>query len=82
MQTKMTVDVTHHQLVPLHTKISDTEKQKLYDTYHITSKRLPKILKEDPALAKLAVKVGDVIKIQRQSKTAGISTYYRVVIDG
>lgn len=78
----MTVDVSNHILVPVHTKISDAEKQKLYNTYNITSKGLPKIFRDDPALAKLAVEVGDIIKIQRQSKTAGVSTYYRVVVDG
>ena len=78
----MTIDITNHHLVPKHSKVSDTEKQKVFDTFNITSKRLPKIHLEDPAIAKLSIKIGDVIKIERKSKTAGIASYYRVVIDG
>lgn len=77
----MTLDITNHSLVPKHSRVSDTEKEKLYALYNITSKKLPKIMKDDPTLAKLGVKVGDIVKIERQSKTAGVSSYYREVID-
>ena len=75
-------NVINHNLVPKHSKVSDTEKEKLYETFNISSKKLPKIMAEDPALTKLSVKAGDIIKIERSSKTAGVTTYYRVVIDG
>jgi DNA-directed RNA polymerase subunit H len=78
----MALDVTHYSLVPKHTKISDAEKEKVLSEFHISTKEMPKILKDDPALAKLNVKEGDVIKIERESKTAGVSYYYRVVING
>jgi DNA-directed RNA polymerase subunit H len=48
--------------------------------YGIERSKLPKIRKIDPALPNGA-KVGDVIRITRKSKTAGISLYYRVVIE-
>lgn len=79
---KMAFDVTQHSLVPKHSKISDTEKEKILQQYGITIKELPKILKTDPALHSLNVKTGDVIKVERRSATADISLYYRVVIDG
>ena len=50
--------------------------------YNIDLTALPKILSEDPALEKLSVKEGDVIKIERESETAGVSVYYRIVIEG
>lgn len=78
----MAFDVSKHILVPKHSKLSDSEKNKLLEKYNINVLELPKILKEDPAIAKLDVKVGDVIKIERKSKTAGTSDYYRVVIEG
>ncbi|MBS3127511.1 DNA-directed RNA polymerase subunit H [Candidatus Woesearchaeota archaeon] len=78
----MAIDITKHFLVPEHTKMTDSEVQKLYQKYNLSSKELPKIKKEDPAIAKLQVKVGDVIKVERKSATAGKSYYYRVVIDG
>ena len=37
---------------------------------------------ENPAIKHLNVKAGEVIKIERESKTAGKSVYYREVIEG
>ncbi len=78
----MTFDVTKHHLVPKHTKLSETEKSKVLGKYDVDAHSLPKILVNDPALKKLGAKVGDVIKIERNSKTAGVTEYYRVVIEG
>ena len=76
------MDLTKHELVPKHSKLSDSEKQKVLDKFTIATKQLPKILITDMALQKLKPKIGDVIKIERTSQTAGKSDYYRVVIDG
>lgn len=78
----MTFDVTKHHLVPKHTKLGEVEKSKILGKYGIESQSFPKILSDDPAIKKLDVKSGDVIKIDRQSKTAGVSEYYRVVVEG
>jgi DNA-directed RNA polymerase subunit H len=78
----MTFDVSKHILVPKHSKVSDSEKKKLFEKYNINGKELPRIFKEDPAIVKLSVKVGDIIKIERESQTAGVAKYYRVVVDG
>ena len=78
----MTFDVNKHILVPKHSKISDAEKEKLLQVYNVTIKELPKIYKADAALAKIDTKAGDIIKIERESKTAGTSAYYRVVVEG
>jgi DNA-directed RNA polymerase subunit H len=78
----MSFEVNKHSLVPKHQKLSDSEKNKLLDEYHIEIKSLPKISKEDPAVAILNAQAGDVIKIERDSLTAGKTIYYRVVIEG
>ena len=75
-------DVTKHHLVPKHIKISEKEKQELLKRYNITTKELPKILIEDPAIKNLEVKIGDVVKILRKSPTAGEFVFYRCVING
>lgn len=77
----MAIDVIKHTLVPKHSKVSDSEKQKLFATYNIEARALPKIVKNDSAIAKLDVKIGDIVKIERISKTAGVASYYRVVVD-
>jgi DNA-directed RNA polymerase subunit H len=73
--------VNKHFLVPKHTKLSDSEKHKLLEKINVNLLSLPKILSDDPAIAKLDAKAGDVIKIERKSKTAGVTTYYRMVTE-
>ena len=71
-----------HILVPEHKKLSEKDKAELLKKYNITLKELPKILNSDPAIAELDVDEGDVIKITRNSRTAGKTVYYRGVIRG
>ena len=73
-------DVTKHVLVPKHTKLSQKEKENLFEKYDISEAELPKISKKDPAIAHLKVKSGDVIMIERESVTAGKAIFYRVVV--
>ena len=73
-------DMIKHELVPEHTKLSDKETQELMSTYNIVLRELPKILISDPAINHLNVKEGDVIKIKRNSRTAGEIYFYRGVI--
>ena len=72
--------VTKHVLIPKHIKLSEKEKKAVFERYNITSKELPKINKNDPAISGLNVKAGDVIKIIRKSPTAGEAVFYRGVI--
>lgn len=74
-------DVSAHCLVPKHTKLSEKDKQELLATYGITVKELPKILANDPAIAHLEVRAGDVIKVARESPTAVKALFYRGVVD-
>ena len=75
------MDKLTHELIPTHTKISDDEKKQILEQYHITVHGLPKISISDPAIAHLDVKSGDVIKVERSSRTAGDAVYYRGVIN-
>ena len=72
--------IKEHILIPKHIKLSEKEKQELLEKYHISLTELPKINKDDPAISKLNIKAGDVIKILRNSPTIGKSIFYRVVI--
>lgn len=77
----MSFNVTTHQLVCKHSKVADTEKESLLQKYDITQHDLPKIMSHDPAIKHLSAKAGDIVKIERESKTAGKSAYYREVIE-
>lgn len=77
----MAFDINKHILVPKHSKLSDKEKEILFSQYRVTIKELPKIISDDPAISKLNVRLGDIIKIERNSRTAGTTVYYRVVVE-
>jgi DNA-directed RNA polymerase subunit H (RpoH/RPB5) len=74
------VEIEKHELVPKHTLLSGAEKEEVLKKYGITSRQLPRILATDPVVAKLGCTVGDVVKIERKSETAGETVYYRVVV--
>lgn len=72
-------DITQHRLVPKHTVVSDRELKQLLKHYSL--KDFPKILIDDPAIHSLKVKEGDIIKIERQSLTAGKTVFFRRVVN-
>lgn len=78
------MDIQEHFLVPKHSKASEKDKQELMKRFGVDEEGLkrilPKILQTDPGISHLEVKAGDIIKIARQSETAGQTVYYRVVI--
>lgn len=78
---KKEIDITQHELVPKHTKVSDKEKEQALEEYGITVMDLPKIKMDDPAINHLDAKAGDVIRIERPSPTAGTTVFYRVVVN-
>ncbi len=76
----LAAEIRSHVLVPRHEILDDAETKKVLREYEVDRSKLPKIKKDDPALPEEA-KVGDVIKITRESPTAGVSLYYRVVVE-
>lgn len=74
------LDVLKHGLVPKHEILSEEELEALLEEFNITKGQLPAILTKDPVIKKIKAKVGDVVKITRNSKTAGGSVVYRVVV--
>lgn len=78
MSTKL--DVTKHRMVPKHTKMTEGERDNLLALYKITTEQLPKIFNDDPAVKAIDAKVDDVIRIVRESHTAGKAESYRLVI--
>ncbi|MEM5804761.1 MAG: DNA-directed RNA polymerase subunit H [Candidatus Aenigmatarchaeota archaeon] len=76
----LTFNILHHKLVPKHTILSEEEKKALLEKLNITEVQLPKILAVDPAVKAIDAKVGDVVKIERESHTAGNTVYYRLVV--
>jgi len=74
------IDILQHELVPGHQILSAEEREKLFDELKIEANQLPKVRGTDPIIKLLNGKPGDVVRIQRQSPTAGVSIYYRLVV--
>jgi DNA-directed RNA polymerase I, II, and III subunit RPABC1 len=73
-------NITHHILVPKHTKMTDDEVKKLLGELFIQNKfHLPIMLKSDPITRYLDLSSGDVCRITRYSPTSGEYFSYRVV---
>lgn len=78
---KRSAVTVEHVLIPKHIKLSEKEKKELFEKYNISMKEIPKMRKDDPALLKLNVNAGDIIKIIRKSETSGESIFYRGVVN-
>jgi DNA-directed RNA polymerase subunit H len=78
---KNQVLVPDHVYVPKHEIISRQEAEDVLKKYNCKPTELPLIFVNDPAILGLGVKPGDMIKITRTSPTAGISIYYRYVVE-
>ncbi len=76
----MGVDILKHQLVPKHEILSASEKKKVLEELGATPKGLPRIKADDPVAKAIEAKAGDVLRISRNSPTAGKTVYYRIVV--
>ena len=61
--------------------MTKSEAEEVLKKYNCTPTQLPLIFVNDPAIVGLGVKPGDMIKITRKSGTAGVSMYYRYVVE-
>ena len=78
---KIPVLVPDHVYVPKHEIMTKKDAQKVLDEFNCKPTELPLIFVNDPAIMGLGVKPGDMIKITRNSPTAGESLYYRYVVE-
>lgn len=77
----MKTDILQHNLVPEHIILSDEEADNVLEELNVRLDQIPKILPNDPVVKAIGAKEGDVLKITRDSETAGVFVSYRVVRD-
>lgn len=77
----MAIDIEKHELVPEHELLDEDEVEQLLEDYEVSKQQLPKIERNDAMAKRLNAEVGDVVKITRDSPTAGTTTYYRLVVE-
>jgi DNA-directed RNA polymerase subunit H len=74
-------DLFEHELVPTHIIAPEEEIQLVLDHYGIEKNQLPRIFRDDPAVKVLGARPGQIIRIERDSPTAGRTFYYRLVVN-
>lgn len=79
-ENDLIVNITHHELVPRHIKLSKDEKKELLDRYRLKESQLPRVQREDPVARYLGLKRGEVVKIIRRSETSGRYASYRICL--
>lgn len=75
----MKKSILDHELVPEHIILEDAEAEKLLKKLEVIPEQLPKIKITDPVVKKIDAKVGNILKINRKSQTAGSFVTYRLV---
>ncbi len=77
----MKLDIQKHDLVPKHEILNDDEKEEFIKNLDYDKENLPKILIKDPVAKDIDAKEGDILRITRESQTAGTFETYRLVVD-
>ncbi len=76
----MKMKLQDHILVPKHELLSEDEKEEVLRLLGVKPEQLPKIRVDDPIAKEIGAKVGDIIRIIRESPTAGDCIAYRYVV--
>ncbi len=72
--------IMNHVLVPIHEIVSEEESIDIIKKFGTKKEKFPQILLSDPVIEELGAKKGDLVKITRETPTAGKSIYYRIVV--
>ena len=75
-------NVLNHTLVPKHSILDSEKITQIKTRYNITdNSQFPEISRFDPVAKAIGASPGDIIHIERKSKTAIISDYYRYCVN-
>ena len=77
----MKIDIQEHMLVPTHEIMTEDEIADEFSDVEYDFKDLPRIRSKDPVVKAIDAKPGDVLRITRESQTAGVFVTYRIVED-
>ncbi len=75
-------NIFKHKLVPKHEILPPEEAEKMLEKYRMEPHQLPQIRASDIVAIAIGAKPGDVLKITRESVTAGKYVSYRYVTPG
>jgi DNA-directed RNA polymerases I, II, and III subunit RPABC1 len=79
-EDELSVNITHHELVPKHTPLSEEELKEVLHAHALELAQLPRILSTDPVARYYGLERGQVVRIERKSMSAGLYATYRQVV--
>ncbi|KPA78559.1 putative DNA-directed RNA polymerases II [Leptomonas pyrrhocoris] len=79
-EDELSVNITHHELVPKHTPLSEEELKEVLHAHALELVQLPRILSTDPVARYYGLERGQVVRIERKSMSAGLYATYRQVV--
>jgi len=74
--------IFNHEFVPKHEILTPEEREKLLTEYRVHPYQLLHIMSSDPAIKAIGARPGDIVRIVRDSPTAGKYIAYRYVVEG
>ncbi|WP_405296086.1 DNA-directed RNA polymerase subunit H [Methanobrevibacter sp.] len=77
----MKIDIQDHMLVPKHEIMTEEEISDEFSEADYDFNDLPKIKSKDPVVKAIGAEPGNVLRITRESQTAGVFVTYRIVED-
>jgi DNA-directed RNA polymerase subunit H (RpoH/RPB5) len=78
---RLQFNILEHTAVPKHRVLSEKEREAFCEKYNIKSNHdIPTISRYDPVASVHCMRPGQVCCIERKSKTAGSTLYYRVCV--
>jgi len=75
------IDIQDHMLVPKHEIMTEEEISDEFSDVDYDIKDLPKIKSKDPVAKAIGAEPGNILRITRESQTAGVFVTYRIVED-
>jgi len=75
-------NIFEHVLVPKHEIVQPHEREKVLAEYRVQPYQLPRLKAADPAAKAIGARPGDVVRVTRDSPTAGKYVSYRYVVEG
>ena len=78
---RLKISLLDHDLIPKHEILSKEDTEGVLKVYNITSAQLPKIKITDPVVELIGAKLGQVLRITRNSPTAEVAVFYRLVVE-
>jgi len=73
-------NISHHQFVPKHRILSQTETKELLEKYSCNIKNLPTIKRDDPMAKYIGLRIKQICEIKRENITSGVTTHYRLCV--